>query len=213
MTDEVTSRTDRPHGVGISPEPPHGSLWAEVPAAAEMNPDDRDRWLYRVASEVARRVSKVHGWRTHRSGVAVSVWTGPDRQRCRHPDYTIWIENEVDRHLHRPTATQFWDTQALDEIADILRTQPRDAAALDAIADAVKGTLRKLGPTMTDPTSDGHPATLDSLRQQVQQARDIHYEQACEHGEAGQQVAEARAYGRVAAYDEVLAYLAAPEKG
>jgi hypothetical protein len=58
--------------------------------------------------------------------------------------------------------------------------------------------------------------TLEALRQQVQQERDLYYEQACEHSEmAGHEVQEARAAGRVAAYDELLAILptAAPREG
>lgn len=51
------------------------------------------------------------------------------------------------------------------------------------------------------------------LRKQVQQDRDTYYEQACEHSEmAGHEVQEARASGRVAAYDEVLRMLAGDER-
>ena len=52
---------------------------------------------------------------------------------------------------------------------------------------------------------------LDSLREQVRQARSDYYEQALGHGEkAGHEEQEARAYGRVEAYDDVLRMLDGP---
>lgn len=71
----------------------------------------------------------------------------------------------------------------------------------DRLRDDILKVIRELG-----------SPTLEALRQQVQQARDTHYELACDHSEmAGHEVQEAREFGRVAAYDEVLALLAAPE--
>lgn len=52
-------------------------------------------------------------------------------------------------------------------------------------------------------------AGLGALRQQVQQARKDYYDQAIGHGElTGHDEQEARAFGRVEAYDEVLGWLA-----
>ena len=63
---------------------------------------DRELLLYRVAGQVEALLAKPPpGWRVQRSGCAIQVWIGPDRQRSRRADFTIWVESNVDQHLHK----------------------------------------------------------------------------------------------------------------
>jgi hypothetical protein len=53
--------------------------------------------------------------------------------------------------------------------------------------------------------------TLGGVAEEVQDLRNTHYEQACEHSEmAGHEQQEERAFGRVEAYDEILRLTGAP---
>jgi hypothetical protein len=78
--------------------------WERTPAS-ELGKDDRDKLLYRVADQVATLLGPPPGWRITRTGCAINVWIGPDRQRHRAPDFTIWVESNVDQHLHKAIET------------------------------------------------------------------------------------------------------------
>jgi hypothetical protein len=87
--------------IAYTPECPHAVDWT---ATAASDGPERDLLIYRAATEVAAQLARVPGWRVERQGVAVQVWIGPDRQRHRAPDYTIWTEDCVDQHLHKSIA-------------------------------------------------------------------------------------------------------------
>lgn len=126
---------------GVSPEPPNSQIWEDTPAPATLTKDQRDRQMYRAAAEIAERIKEIPGWRIQRGGVGITVWVGPDRQRCRPPDYMVWVENWVDRHLTGAPSP----SNALDKIAEVLNGTGWDADAAEQIAAIVRRTGRPVG--------------------------------------------------------------------
>lgn len=76
------------------------------------------------------------------------------------------------------------------------------------LAEQTAQTARDVDEVRGNPGRYFRPGTPSSLRERVAQARADYYEQAIGHGELTvPEVQEAEAYGRVRAYDEVLAMI------
>ena len=94
-------------GIIYHPGSPGGQVdWAATPAPAELDADERDRLAYRMSAAVAAGLDGLPGCRVLRSGLGIAIWTGPDRQRHRPPDYVIWTEDQTDQHLHKTIAAE-----------------------------------------------------------------------------------------------------------
>ena len=87
---------------------------------------------------------------------------------------------------------------ALDGVGDALRHIGRVAAYGDML-DEMDRLLREISMAPTR-------WRWDEFRRAIKRDRDLYYEQATGHGDlSGHEAQEERAYGRVLAYDEVLA--------